>query len=125
MKAQELRIGNIVYEYSIDASGNKAANPHEFLINNAYTLSRLSEHAEGIPLTEEWLLKFGLEKYHGMWQPNYLKSNNPGLIYIELFENDKYHLSGPDAGKSSVSIDYVHQLQNLHFALTGKELTLK
>jgi hypothetical protein len=129
MKATELRIGNILkpneQHYAAYGEFNTgivtAIQEDRLTVSNHYP----GKWFEGIPLTEEWLIKFGFEKHHGMWQPKYFESNHPGLFYVELFENEKYHLSGPDTGKCSVPIEYVHQLQNLYFALTGEELTLK
>lgn len=111
MKASELRIGNIVYNYSIDGSGKKAGQPHLFTINNGYTLHTLSEHAEGIPLTKEWLLKFGFKKSSFGMIKNGVNIT-PGLQLY--FSSNK-----------KATILRVHQLQNLYFALTNTELELK
>ena len=75
---------------------------------------------EPIPLTEEWLIKFGFEKKENKWYklirfPTVRFLNNKLNVYVIIHS-------------SSVVIailDYVHQLQNLYFALTGEELTLK
>ena len=60
-----------------------------------------------IPLTEGWLLEFGINEIIkldiGIW-------NNGDAIYL-MYGNER-----------SVSLKYVHQLQNLYFALTGEEL---
>ena len=64
-----------------------------------------------IPLTEEWLLKFGLSKENGYpykFNKGYLKIRN-GVFFF------KYH-------DIEVDLPFVHQLQNLNFALTGVEL---
>lgn len=78
------------------------------------------DRISGIPLTEEWLLNFGFE----------LKNNNSyfneikyGIWYnkqkIEPYEIGFY------CAISDVKLDYVHELQNLYFSLTKKELELK
>jgi len=63
-----------------------------------------------IPLTEEWLTKFGFKKDDG------------------FFNKDGVWLT-PDFGLDGINpfkpIKYVHQLQNLFFAITGEELTLE
>lgn len=87
---------------------------------------------DGVPLTEDWLLKFGFEKHKSLITDSYTKSYfvekqlsitiQPGnqYAYIRDFDalvvvrNSDYH--GPF---------YVHQLQNLYFCLTGEELTIK
>lgn len=72
----------------------------------------------GVPITEEWLLRFGFIK----------KNNTPSIeLYIKedfivrFDPQDKFqfYING-----KYINIDYVHQLQNLYFALTNKELTL-
>jgi hypothetical protein len=74
-----------------------------------------------IPLTEEWLLKFGF-KESGR-DINIIHWYN-GVIYLNSYELDfngywlRYY-----RGRIHCKINYVHQLQNLYFALTGEELT--
>ncbi len=72
-----------------------------------------------IPLTEEWLAKLGFEKIEN--------PNNTGTFLwtineIGFIQSDKFYCASID---SLIEIQYVHQLQNLYFALTGEELTLK
>jgi len=70
----------------------------------------------GIPLTEEWLIKLGFHEVLGVYAV-YGRELNLKLIdgYWEFYFKGKY---------VSV-IKHVHQLQNLYFALTGVELTTK
>lgn len=100
MKASELRIGNYVKD------------PY----NNTIRLVSVDKDASmirPIPLTEEWLLKFGFEKsgdHYNKWVDDvraFILLNDFTLCDIDL----------------KVEIKYVHQLQNLYFALTGKEIT--
>lgn len=93
MKQQELRIGNWVnpeHPYQIDA------NTFQNVLNDS-----LDENA--IPLTEEWLLKFGVESIYD----------------FKIYNDDG------DVFYYAVGCEYVHQLQNLYFALTGEELEIK
>ena len=84
--------------------------------------SGLINEIEPIPLTEEWLLKFGFEKIIGK---------------IDIYEKDRLRIWLGSRGRSLCylieedttsahyipnSIEYVHQIQNLYFALFGKEL---
>jgi len=62
----------------------------------------------GIPLTEEWLLKFNL------------KLAGTGLSISYGITTEIYHF---EIMGYCVKIDYVHQLQNLYHSLTGNELT--
>lgn len=106
MEAKELRIGNLV---SWKDSGK------EFKI----TLQSLYEGAnldwKPIPLTEEWLLNFG-----------YFKLDHNGSVHFVV----KGHIiwlcnNLIVCEKNGVILKYVHQLQNLYFALTNEELIIK
>jgi len=82
------------------------------------TFFELPEKYKPIPLNEEWLVKFGFEK------------DKSAFIYgyYALYNNEIYWSGGVYSACDSISnieIKYVHQLQNLIFALTGEELTLK
>lgn len=103
MKANELRIGNLVRLREHDA----------FIQIEQYQLCE-SEliNVQPIPLTEEWLLKFGFDDLgtYGYGRGNF---------HICLHENEFYF----SINNRKVFIKHVHQLQNLYFALTGEELT--
>jgi hypothetical protein len=131
MKANELRIGNLVLLHcknekdeiakllTIDEIDgcyyNRASN--KMYINKKYDQVKNGwckfNIIQPIPLTEKWLLKFGYTE----------EDFETGKIII-VTENNK--LIGFIINKYSYSpiIKYVHQLQNLYFALTGIELTL-
>lgn len=66
----------------------------------------------GEPLTEEWLEKFGLSP-DWTW-----KINEP--VRGTIFQDGKAY-----GWNHNIPLQYVHQLQNLYFALTGEELTIK
>lgn len=93
----------------------------EFAIRpyNINTIRDYPEWFKGIPLTEEWLLKFGLEERYvkNEWSWHLNKWNS----YTEIRKTEggfKFLDGYPE-------IKYVHQLQNIYFALTGEELMLK
>lgn len=73
-----------------------------------------------IPLTEEWLVKFGAVKTFENWQ----FTISVGAITLHFRRSTQWYseLGGIYLGSK---IQYVHQLQNLYFALTGNELELK
>ena len=109
MKANELRIGNFV------------AKNGEIYESDFITI-RMAKNYEPIPLTEEWLIKFGLNK----------TVDHPGRkLYehddiIPLWFSDKRGITDFYASRVRIrECKYVHQLQNLYFALTGEELTIK
>ena len=80
---------------------------------------------EGVPVDEEWLLKFGFEKVEyidgllcGYHLPNFRVELNEGYLVIET------RCSKRNWGEKLHNKYYVHQLQLLHFALEQKELTI-
>ena len=138
MKANELRIGNLVFEkYSgtmiVMGIGENIRTSGEtlYLAKQKKLPSGLysMETVAGIELTEEWLLKFGFEI--GFLRMKYkvyrLKTKNG---YSNWFLNNnglmtKAFYSDNGLSEYYIRIKYVHQLQNLYFALTGEELTPK
>lgn len=104
MKTNDLRIGNLVL--NDDGGVCKLFNIHEGYINH-----------KPIPLTEEWLLKFGFEVYEFDHKANQYRHGNRLLVIRD--ENCFY-----DYG-ADILVKYVHQLQNLYFTLTGEELEVK
>ena len=85
-----------------------------FLTEEPFQIS-LNE-VKPIELTEEWLIKFGFKKM------NY-KLLNKIVFYSETwdieFSDNEFYM--PDIG---IVVKYVHQLQNLYFALTNEELSI-
>lgn len=110
MKANEIRIGNLIVE-SLSFGSDKVIKVDSNIFNR-----RIDEFIP-IPLTEEWLLKFGLKQSTTDKKRFYILGTD---IYI--FNESKIFFN---AGSSNLSIQlyYVHQLQNLYFALTNEELT--
>jgi len=132
--ANELRIGNWVN--MVYPSGKKEVIVKNLSKNfvNGLGISGI----EGISITEEWLLKFGFELYD--YLPNDEMSDNPDFIYLSYkmeLEGKRYYYSITNTEFHDwefckkvewaeemliASCQYVHQLQNLYFALTGTEL---
>lgn len=155
MKIIELRIGNIVGFknrddcYCVVTDLSSAGGIHlirKFYDGDEDDQPEVIDDITPIPLTEEWLLKFGF-KYqdrdvsHGnghierfyisshfgehweFWLELQLNNNWLKTFFVWLMWNigggrDFVHL--PYGHK----LEYVHQLQNLYFALTGEELTI-
>lgn len=110
MKENEIRIGNWVkFEH-----GNGYEEIVQFKFDNwKYFYGTTTTP---IPLTEEWLIKFGFEG-------NIIAVND---LWIEHDGDVGYYLADDHSiGVGMDYIKYVHQLQNLYFALTGEELTIK
>ena len=129
MKASELRIGNLVAKFdgtvlevdSIDRNGFFASLPKNIVFDNVPILQKdIVNSMLPIPLTEEWLLKFGFEKTE-----NFCINKEPLLRYAISSLGLICSIGDNDMGFVYNSILYVHQLQNLYFELTGKELECK
>ena len=132
MKATELRIGNLI-EYRIQDDLDDRKDWWEVSKIDATDLCILESNIDydfrPIPLTEEWLLKFGFNKEY-----------QKGYIGIDVYNSDFVLTEPLKMGEWQTNytfqfetgsvpkfkeIEYVHQLQNLYFALTGEELVLK
>jgi hypothetical protein len=106
MKANELRIGNWYHWYAFGKN-------YEYQVE-AIDLIQNYKNFEPIPLTEEWLIRFGFE----------------GTEFMIAKGNFIYHKGNKTLTWFGVMLlnslwDEVHKFQNLHFALTGEELELK
>jgi hypothetical protein len=128
MRANELRIGNYVKANKL-ACNEKEGNTLTVCgigldvdLTNGTTQNYIG--IDGILLTKEWLLKFGFSKkdnssyYYpkGVWHRYVFGYTKFRLPYLNL---------EPEGGiVPHATCNYVHQLQNLYFALTNKELTI-
>ena len=114
MEAKELRIGNylihdgyFIKSYSVDGFIN--------IIKNI-------DNYEPIPLTEEWLVKFGFELED---EKIYYHLDSYEDIYITKTSYSFSIYNATHFTNIKQGIKHVHQLQNLYFALTNEELILK
>jgi len=90
------------------------------------------EDMEGIPITEEWLLKLGFKKWDSGDNCYIKKYHAQGELIVFNWLTLAAQASDVKEGEYYFMfhnlihiIKYVHQLQNLYFALTGNELELK
>ena len=132
MEANEIRIGNYVNLYDdFNAQVTGMTNTGDvWCVENpknkecAWVISNIKP----IPLTDEWLLKFGFELKTTSWKDKYYVL---GSIFIENEENKWGWSTNIGEYNDIISnyfinhLKYVHQLQNLYHALTNKELSLK
>lgn len=119
--AKELRIGNLFSFHGIIAAvtsiDSKFVEGGKPLNAVAERLGRMTtELAEPIPLTPEILESAGFEYSIGTETKTVFYANGA----IMLVENN----GGYNYMFSKTALKYVHQLQNLYFALTGSELTI-
>jgi hypothetical protein len=130
MDTKELRIGNYVWD---SYSGYMLVSQITYSTESVFLRKTwllpegiyLCKDIEPVFLTEEWLLKFRFEKVkrdyvmgiHDRIFSGLMKFQFDRLLQMWIFSVGKY--------KDITRIQYVHQLQNLYFALTGNELNLK
>jgi hypothetical protein len=129
INANELRFGNWVQtggiQSVIDELGDTLCHLEGNMIPNRY------DQIEPIPLSPEILSKCGFEVYrndhqytfygnHGDDSDFFLEFNwmRRDEGYIPMIKSVEFEVIGS-------SIQYLHQLQNLYFALTGNELEIK
>ena len=127
MNANELRIGNWVKYTNHEKIKPEKRNKEFKIIADDFVF--LEEHPEmqdiiePIALTDEWLLKFGFSKYEGGFGIS-AYTNTLNLHYDS--DNDVWFLHVDnllrDYSVELCEIMFVHELQNLYFAITGDEL---
>jgi hypothetical protein len=127
MRADELRIGNYLKR-------------DVFLKVNAQTIVDIWEkkkNYEPIPITEDWIIRFGFEMFDYLLD----EDEEDDFTYIDYrlpFKNKRFYytlctsreaffdfclkLTWVTDAIMLVRIKYVHELQNVYFALTGEEL---
>lgn len=124
LRAQDLRIGNIFFIPGIEryvkvCSIFKTHFKCEDL-NGVMFEESIRINYQPIPLTEEILLKCG-----------FIKLDKEDYFYILQYDmnlkigEDLKLIAWYDLALNNVKIKYLHQLQNLYFALTGSELNVK
>lgn len=109
VKANELRIGNWIFDRTFSDFGSPSLKPIQVDANLIKTIDlEGGKYHRNIPLTPEILEQCGFEK---------CSCNGYKHELIHLGMNDKkilYYKSAP--------LKYLHQLQNLAYALRGEEL---
>lgn len=119
MKATELRIDNFVRVNDLLVTVNRI-EIEKFWATYKNLLFFSGSETSPIPLTEEWLVKFGFKN-----SPNNLKlfrSFGYGLYIDEDGDCRIFTSHGGLEMRWITTIKYVHQLQNLYFAVSGQEL---
>lgn len=118
MKANELRLDNYVLD-GHDKLCRIYSIHHDYFtcwINNHIGTLDI-KYSNPIPLTEEWLVKFKIHKDY-IFDNKYNRDTDDYLLYIE-------GIASCNVVNWDKPIKYVHEAQNLYFALTGEELEIK
>ncbi len=129
MDANEVRINNfVINRYTDKVCSLVAIIPPDigsfkefrfgmFFIEDSEGKIHETSDVDPVPLTEQWLRRFGfVEQSNG--EDNFYRLN--GIRFPTWNENDEFTLYNNAFNR----IKYVHQLQNLYFALTGEELVI-
>lgn len=126
MKANELRIGNYINDRTIlyyKTGIIRAIFVPDVLLSDPTTDEEWQpdiDVCDPIPLSEEWLIKFGFKKKAGLhgyrWENKGIRIGQAGKTFFIPFGIDEI---------KEAHINLVHQLQNIVHALTGEELTIK
>lgn len=123
IEPRELRIGNLIAYNGRPDQVIHLTNQHiETFVGPEEPLLADSDSWSPIPLTAEWLERFGIERVSDGVIADHWHYEGFFLYIDETDAGHKYYYMSDAA---LVTIDYVHQLQNLYFALTGTELDLK
>jgi hypothetical protein len=133
MKATELRIGNYLF-YSDNVFCEVITNICKthvrcYVHNDLEDILLDITELKPIPLNNKWLIKLGFEKQYKNEKVYNTKKDRDGCLIHDVFlhydtEDKDYDLCLNDYFVRS-HIKYVHQLQNIYFALTNEELIIK
>ena len=122
MEIRELRIGNYV-----DWNGETGIVSQLLEKDICFKCGEecLYEDLKPLPLTEEWLLKFGFyaKHHHDNFSFNGFEISS-SQRRIDTNERSVFYLMLTEDSKFNIRIEHVHKLQNLYFALTGEELII-
>jgi hypothetical protein len=141
VSVSDLRIGNLI------GLGGSICNVVEIQKNIFYVedehgaeFKNTTTDLKPILLTEEWLLKLGFEKiessnfdYQLQVQNSISSGQEESYIWVDLGDVEEEWADWDFPRTSIVTESYwiktnaksIHQLQNLYFSITGKELKLK
>lgn len=123
MKSNELRVGNHLFKYGevvkiVEIGIKHKGDTNYYLRSENDNCGYWIDQFNPIPLTEEILLKCCFEK-------------TIVNTMIKAWLNFSFYLTIRDDGElfyewkgGNIQVKYLHQLQNLYFALTNKELEI-
>jgi hypothetical protein len=134
MESKDLRIGNYIMQDGKITCVEKLSNSiddWDDWDDWDRTNGKRTQDYQPIPLTEEWHNKFGVQK-NGFMSFEYVLQRKNNIDVKVVFQGDYVFLRqglsdvitiwNKDLTKRDM---YVHEWQNLYFALTGEELTTK
>ena len=124
MEANELRIGNYI-TWTLKNKKESTPTKVDLVCTDGVCIktdvSIPINEVNPIPLTEEWLIKNLSEYIDGSEHSQYGRFIPVGVLYIQF---PRFELQTAAGNYLGVTVKYVHQLQNLYFAICGEELTI-
>jgi hypothetical protein len=123
VKANELRIGNFL-------QGEKGIDVVSEINMDSYAsttgIRTFLQNAKPIPLSEDWIKKLGFTKSAPRVSRIISWHEETSEFYIRRVRSNFELLRDNYDGSVYIKrIQFVHQLQNLYFALTGNELEIE
>ena len=127
MKANELRIGNLTKQGKVIFIELDELIGDSFRVEDSDGVQYKNTwmKIQPIPLTPEILEKAGFEKtYNSPYRVKFdhIKHREIGYTFSDIKD---YYENGFRFYDRNIDINYLHQLQNLYFALTGDELPIE
>lgn len=116
MEANEFRIGNYVNIFN--------QIPIKITANHILAIQNGDNSYTPINVSIKWLLDFGFYKDSKIFD-TYSKKINGNEFKIIISNDGKFYFYFHITNKFSLEIKYIHELQNLFFALMKVELELK
>lgn len=118
MNTKELRIGNYVNVTRSHGKGEKKTTIEEVNLHYLKQIENNAEYIQPIEITRNLLRELNFKKRKA--QHKFHWENR--IVIAEYDDDTFYPYTGPTYFEHAGEIKYIHQLQNLHYALTGKEL---
>ena len=122
IRVNEIMIGNYIRDVWSDNGFFKVTELRKDKVFYGNCFKAEYENIRPIPLTEDILLKCGFEKESMNEHTDYYNLH-PLHIFYNVANGFEYFHS--QFGGKFIKITSLHQLQNLYFALVGKELDVK
>lgn len=140
MKPTDIRIGNVVNDNIIVKDINECGVNRKSWADDSDTYDACFDAGDGelirpVLLTEDWLEKFGFHSKYKSVHMQWTKFTEGADLNFRCF-NVNQASDEDDEGNSieqkqqfwwdfKIELKYVHQLQNLFYALVGQELSLR
>ena len=135
MEINQLRIGNWVkpkYSSGIESNEGTVFCINGYLVSVSTNKNLYDIHLiDPIKLTDEWFLKFGFDLIDDQYYSKHTQCGIGGLGITKkdyrplVLVVDERQYDGVYRQVIGKQIEYVHELQNLYFALTGEELKIE